>query len=277
DAEFDSSFSNKATKHEKAVASEDAAKGKILSDGEQVQGNSKNSEGVLKDKPLFAEENNPLDNQSPEKKSLSSSRQSKPESSGEKLYVINPLATEDNGERPENIANAVGVDQAQDMTAAIKPISGVSQAANQATLTSPAQRAEQIQALVDQMVDGVTQMHKRGLSETTITVKHPPLFENATFTLKEVSSAKGEFNIIFANLSPQARALIENQANQDLLRQGMQSKGTVVHIMAFAPEGGSNQPEQGNMFGHDEGQSDQGESQDEKDDSQQEQQERQQR
>ena len=89
-----------------------------------------------------------------------------------------------------------------------------------------------------------------------VTIRQPPIFEGATLTVTEYSSAPQQFNIAFGNLSPDARRMIESMANQTQLKQALIDRGyTVQNIVIEAapqplvtpttPEGGGEAPGQG--------------------------------
>ncbi|MDB2613777.1 hypothetical protein N9Y92_01295 [Chlamydiales bacterium] len=85
--------------------------------------------------------------------------------------------------------------------------------------------------IAQQMIDKMDTMKMNGETDTVVTLKHPPLFKGAQITVKEFSQAKGEFNIAFENLSPQAKHLIDLRASQDSLVNTLSQKGYVIHIV----------------------------------------------
>jgi len=89
-----------------------------------------------------------------------------------------------------------------------------------------------------QITDQIIVETKGDLTNTTVTLKHPPLFEGATIKLTEHGSAKGEFNVNFANLNAQAKALIDNPVNQAVLRDAVEVRGIPLHMITSttAPE-----------------------------------------
>lgn len=88
-----------------------------------------------------------------------------------------------------------------------------------------------IQEIVDQIVDKLYTLKVQGRMDTTLTLKHPPLFEGAKITISEFDTAKGEFNIKFENLTQMAKELIDVRANQDALKLGLEQKGLTMHIV----------------------------------------------
>lgn len=93
-----------------------------------------------------------------------------------------------------------------------------------------------IEELMQQIVDEVNILKVDGRTETTLTLKHPPMFAGAQVTITEFDSAKKEFNIKFENLSQEAHELISMQSNLDRLQSGLQQKGYNVHIVTANTE-----------------------------------------
>lgn len=88
-----------------------------------------------------------------------------------------------------------------------------------------------IQEIITQMVDHITQMDLAGRSDTTITLKYPPIFEGVNIIVSSFESAKGEFNIAFENLTQTAKQLLDMRVNQEALRTALDEKGYAVHII----------------------------------------------
>jgi len=105
------------------------------------------------------------------------------------------------------------------------------------TVQSEVQSTEKSQLvdIVKQTVAAVAEMVDKHESTMVVTLKHPPIFDGASLIIKESVTAQKEFNITFANLSPDARRLIESVTNQEQLRQGLVEKGYVLHMVAIDP------------------------------------------
>lgn len=88
-----------------------------------------------------------------------------------------------------------------------------------------------IAALVRQMVDKLNTMTTKSETVTTLTLRFPPLFDGAVLKISEFSSAKGEFNISFEGLNPMAKRLTDLEASQVALRQSLEERGFVLHII----------------------------------------------
>lgn len=96
---------------------------------------------------------------------------------------------------------------------------------------APVLPVRSVQDLIDQMVKEVQSMEAQGKTETTVTLRHPPLFEGARLIVSSFESARGEFNIAFENLTQTAQQIISMQQNRDSLLQALEQKGYHVHIV----------------------------------------------
>jgi hypothetical protein len=88
-----------------------------------------------------------------------------------------------------------------------------------------------IKDLITQMVEKVEEMKADGKTETTVTLRNPPLFSGATLTVTSFDSARGEFNVSFENLRNEAKALMDMAPNREALHQALIDKGYTVHII----------------------------------------------
>lgn len=88
-----------------------------------------------------------------------------------------------------------------------------------------------LQAIIDQLVDKVVELKANDTTETTITLKYPPMFEGTNIVVTSFDSAKGQFNISFENLTQQAKNILDQQANRQSLMSSLEQKGYAVHIV----------------------------------------------
>jgi hypothetical protein len=95
------------------------------------------------------------------------------------------------------------------------------------TIASPAL----IREVVNQIVQTAYTLKQEGRTDTVITLKHPPILENANITITAFDTAKGEFNIAFSNLTGPAKELLDQRLNQDSLQEALKDKGFIVHIL----------------------------------------------
>lgn len=105
----------------------------------------------------------------------------------------------------------------------------------EAKVSSPKIDRAALIEIINQAVDAMTVVVSKASTTTTITIKQPPLFEGATLTITEFSSARKEYNITFTNLSPDARRLIESTSNEQTLRQALVDKGYTLHTITIDP------------------------------------------
>ncbi len=93
-------------------------------------------------------------------------------------------------------------------------------------------RSEMIQ-LIDALAQHITTLKSENLTSTQILLKNPPIFEGATLVINEYSTSKNEFNIVFSNLSPDARKLIESQENQRLIETKLIDQGYTIRTITI--------------------------------------------
>lgn len=87
-----------------------------------------------------------------------------------------------------------------------------------------------IQEIINQMIEKVTEMKNTGSTETVVTLKHPPMFEGAKIVVTAFDSAKNEFNISIENLTQAGKQLMDQEANKNNLLLALEQKGYAVHI-----------------------------------------------
>ncbi len=90
--------------------------------------------------------------------------------------------------------------------------------------------------LADQIIDRIQVMHKGHETQTTITLRHPPVLEGATITLTTSNNLKNNLNISFANLSPEAKALLDRKLAEDPLTTRLASKGIIVQRLTTSTQ-----------------------------------------
>jgi hypothetical protein len=93
-----------------------------------------------------------------------------------------------------------------------------------------------IRDLVNQIVERIQVMEKANETKTQITLRHPSLLEGATITLTAFKSAKGEFNISFANLSGAGKSFLDKNLKEHSLADQLKSKGIVTHRITTSTE-----------------------------------------
>lgn len=93
-------------------------------------------------------------------------------------------------------------------------------------------RSATIKDLANQIIDRIQIMRRDNETSTMITLRHPPILQGATITLTTSDNAKKEFNISFANLSPDAKLFLDRKLNEDSLTQTLERKGIIVHMVS---------------------------------------------
>ncbi len=123
--------------------------------------------------------------------------------------------------------------------ASIQPISFETVKESAAQLRT---NATDMQELVDQIVAKIYTLKVEGKMDTVITLKNPPIFEGANLTITTYNSAKGQFNLTFENLTQAAKNLIDMAQNQNSLRNALEQKGYMVHIVVASTTTLENKP-----------------------------------
>jgi len=83
--------------------------------------------------------------------------------------------------------------------------------------------------LIKELVEQIAVIKTQGQTDTIITLRSPKLFEGATIKISTYDQARGEINISFANLSPQAKKLLDSKLAKESLKDNLKSKSITVH------------------------------------------------
>lgn len=112
--------------------------------------------------------------------------------------------------------------------------------ANLAELNLPTEGREvttgHLKEMIDQIVDKIYTLKKEGMTETVMTLRHPPLFAGANLKVTAFDTARGEFNVTFSELSSVAKDLLDMQQAQLSLKRALEERGYTVHIMITTTE-----------------------------------------
>ncbi len=90
-----------------------------------------------------------------------------------------------------------------------------------------------LKELLQQLAETLQVTKAEGKTDTTITLKYPPLFQGVQVTLTSFETARGEFNLSFTNLTQQAKNLLD--LNMNAFRLGMEQKGHILHMITTSP------------------------------------------
>lgn len=91
-----------------------------------------------------------------------------------------------------------------------------------------------IQQIADKIVEKLQTVQTGDKIDTTITLKSPPMLEGASITITSSASAKGEISLAFSNLSPEGKALIDQ--NTASLKLALEKNGYTVHDVVSVPK-----------------------------------------
>jgi hypothetical protein len=97
-------------------------------------------------------------------------------------------------------------------------------------------RSTTIKDLAAQIIERIQVMRREDQTSTMITLRHPPVLEGATITLTTSDHAKREFNISFANLSPEAKSFLDRQLTENSLTETLERKGIIVHTLTTSTQ-----------------------------------------
>lgn len=94
--------------------------------------------------------------------------------------------------------------------------------------------AQTLQTLVDQIVDKLYTIKMGDVTDTVMTVKNPPILAGSELIVTSYSTARGEFNIAFTNLTQEAKQLLDSQ--QANLLAALEKQGYTAHIIVTTTE-----------------------------------------
>lgn len=115
--------------------------------------------------------------------------------------------------------------------AQVNPFGGVNPHAVEAAEEAEPLSKTDIAEIVRQMIDKMVTMANKNETVTTLTLKQPPLFDGALIKIFGFNHAKGEFNVSFEGLNPLAKQLTDQQSSQLALKQTLEERGYVLHII----------------------------------------------
>lgn len=104
------------------------------------------------------------------------------------------------------------------------------------TLTPAVKSVMLMDELFLSLVDNIQELRQSGKVELTVELKNVPHFEGVTLVITEFSSARGEYNLAFYDLSSKAQQMMVNPLQQDQLRGAMEQRGYAVHIIIATTE-----------------------------------------
>lgn len=116
------------------------------------------------------------------------------------------------------------------------PIQGAAFHSEKTPGAQEASRSATIRDLAAQIIDKIQVMRREDQTSTIITLRHPPVLAGATITLTTSDQAKSEFNISFANLTPDAKVFLDRKLKEDSLTETLERKGIVVNTLTTTTE-----------------------------------------
>ncbi|MBA2368232.1 MAG: hypothetical protein H0V82_04305 [Candidatus Protochlamydia sp.] len=88
-----------------------------------------------------------------------------------------------------------------------------------------------VNEIVEQMVKELQTIEKKGMTDTIVTLRYPPLFEDATITLTAFEGVKREFNVSFANLKDEAKIFLDRKIIEDSLVETLARNDIMVRLL----------------------------------------------
>lgn len=133
-----------------------------------------------------------------------------------------------------------GDEQSQEINLAnVNPLSQTSQV--QGVETAPQGKVEGTAPVSDTMQDLIAEIEAvvktmytvetKDKTDTVVILQQPPMFKDAQLTVSTYDTgAKGQFNIKFENLTPEAQRILDLESNRQTLFNALEEKGYGVHI-----------------------------------------------
>lgn len=102
-----------------------------------------------------------------------------------------------------------------------------------AAIKDPQASRAAVKALVDQIVQTIETVRKDGMTETIVTLRHPPILEGSKLTLTTFEGAHNEFNVGFSNLSADGKNFLDRNllSLNDSLNNNRSLEGYVVNVL----------------------------------------------
>lgn len=88
-----------------------------------------------------------------------------------------------------------------------------------------------IRELINRVVEAIQVIKKEGLTETVVTLRHPPILEGTKLTLTTSDAMRNEFNIAFSSPNVQAQMFLDHKLTKDPLAQALENRGFVIHTI----------------------------------------------
>jgi len=98
-------------------------------------------------------------------------------------------------------------------------------------------RQKELINVIEQMAAAMKVMKTEDLTQTTVIVRYPPLFEGISFVITQIPTAPKELAIAFHNVFvPEARVLLESIHSQALLRARLIETGYTLQMVTIEPK-----------------------------------------
>lgn len=91
----------------------------------------------------------------------------------------------------------------------------------------PVSREEMVR-MIEELVDQIKVIKAQGQTDTVVELKSPKFLEGASITLITYDQARGEANIVFSNLTPQAKQILDDRLAKDSLTSKLKDRADMV-------------------------------------------------
>lgn len=127
------------------------------------------------------------------------------------------------------------VDPSQ-ISGAYQPVQGVGLGIDRSQTTPQPSSSATMADIANQLIESITVMKKEDLTETTVTLKNPPVLAGATVTLIANDHAKTEFNVAFNGLNPEQKLFLDQKLSEHSLSDTLSKKGIILHMVTTSTE-----------------------------------------
>lgn len=88
-----------------------------------------------------------------------------------------------------------------------------------------------IDTIASQIIDSITTTKTSTQTDTTITLKHPPILDGAVLTVTSFKAAPNDIRVVFENLTQDGKNLLDNIGNRTALDSALDQKGITMHMI----------------------------------------------
>jgi|GEM_PF-6709869 len=87
---------------------------------------------------------------------------------------------------------------------------------------------ESLTQLIKELVDQILVIRTQGQTDTVVTLRSPKVLEGATIKISTYDQARGEINITFGNLTPEAKKLLDSNLARESLSDNLKERSDII-------------------------------------------------